>query len=208
MKLITELLDLSENARSETEDALWPIIRDVEEDIPRLWHYKSWDFNLARKEVTWVTQQTDNHESQELAEKIARKLFAAGFPGWKAKVVVRDKFVGDKSPWKIAVAALSVNESEYGKKKPRKGTLAWERQQRERAEYLKDLAKDPHGKLRPGDKIVGPNGLATFKGKNEDLAESPKYYQGARLKSLDGVEKLFKDPQSKAAQEWKKSCNI
>lgn len=38
-------------------------------------------------------------------------------------------------------------------KSPRKGTVAWNRQQREREQYLKDFAKDPHGKLKAGDHV-------------------------------------------------------
>lgn len=51
------------------------------------------------------------------------------------------------------------------KRKPAKGTLAWEREQRARKEYLQNFAQDPHGKLNPGDKIAGPGGTSTYLGK-------------------------------------------
>ena len=37
--------------------------------------------------------------------------------------------------------------------------------QQQRQEYLKGFAKDPHGKLKPGDKVAGPAGTSEFKGK-------------------------------------------
>lgn len=62
-------------------------------------------------------------------------------------------------------------------KKVKKGSLAWEIEQRRRKDYLKAFAKDPYGKLQPGDKIAGPTELSTFLGKkknNESVDESVK----------------------------------
>ena len=57
-------------------------------------------------------------------------------------------------------------KSIYGTK-PRKGTLAWEIAQRARKDYLKDYAKDPHGKIKPGDIITGPGGHSKVLSKEE-----------------------------------------
>lgn len=73
----------------------------------------------------------------------------------------------DKGTPKPGEGVGSMEETYAGQKKPRKGTLAWERQQRERKDYLKSFAKDPHGRLEPGDKIAGPSGTSTFSGKDE-----------------------------------------
>jgi hypothetical protein len=49
-------------------------------------------------------------------------------------------------------------------KSPRKGTLAWEIQQRQRADYLKGFAQDPHGNKTPAKEYVaGPSGTSTLK---------------------------------------------
>lgn len=55
----------------------------------------------------------------------------------------------------------------YGYKKPRKGTVAYDIMQQRELEDRKEFAKDPHGRLEPGDSIAGPNGTSTFVGKDK-----------------------------------------
>lgn len=89
--------------------------------------------------------------------------------------------------------AKKIDEEQLGEdsssKKPRKGTLAYEIAQRERREYLKDFAKDPHGKLQPGDKIAGPSGTSTVKGKQLDeiSQETKKSYIKTAARDLKNI---------------------
>ncbi|HET8688627.1 MAG TPA: hypothetical protein VFM18_18590 [Methanosarcina sp.] len=94
-------------------------------------------------------------------------------------------------------------EEAYGKK-PRKGSLAWQIQQQERQDYLKGYAKDPHGKLEPGDSIAGPSGTSTFKGKEENLEEELmsdwKQFQGEKISESWEVTLTMSDGTQKRAK--------
>lgn len=80
------------------------------------------------------------------------------------------------------------------KKTPRKGTVAWERKQREREEYLKRFSKDPHGVKTPADeKVAGPSGTSSI-GMRADLGESAAKYTARETK--DGVWRVFKQGES------------
>lgn len=114
--------------------------------------------------------------------ELAQELYNAVRKGMKIVDEAKPGFVGDSG----------VTEA---KRKPARGTLAWEIQQRKRQEYLKGFAQDPHGNKTPATELVGgPSGTS----KKVKEAEADRIG-----KSFDKRVTSTMSDQEKVAKGWK-----
>lgn len=88
--------------RSELRRIAGKILSGAEGHLDRECRYKDYEFDVDKKTVEWVTQESDEGQSQEAAETIAKLFTNAGLTGWTIKVVVRDEWDGEDSPWQTA----------------------------------------------------------------------------------------------------------
>lgn len=107
-KLLSEIKNLiPTSSLNEALDrsAMTKMLNGFEKKLPHAARFKSFDFDLNKKHIYWVTQSTETAESKEAAEEIASLMADSGFPGWKIHVIIRDEYFGDDSPktkWQTA----------------------------------------------------------------------------------------------------------
>lgn len=93
--------------RSEQEEhsVVRNVISNIELQLDHDARYKSYDIDKNARTVYWVTQQTDEHGSQDAADIIAQELAMNHIKDYTVKVVVRDLYRGNedgKTPWQVA----------------------------------------------------------------------------------------------------------
>lgn len=107
MTLLKELLVLIENqTEQENEKEIRGFLRGLEDDVlDHKARFKQFDLSVPKKTVWWVTQETNEAESQGAAQDIADAFSDEGYEDWTINVVVRDEYNGKlDSPWKTAIS--------------------------------------------------------------------------------------------------------
>jgi hypothetical protein len=109
--MMKKIVDTTPKSTAVSRQAINDLLSDIDHEArigsPRGYarecRYKGVEFDEHAKKLWWITQESNEQQSQEFAQQLADRFTEEGFTGWAFHVVLRDEYDGnDTSPWKTA----------------------------------------------------------------------------------------------------------